>query len=580
MKDITKRIIKQYGEKPPQVFVLAKHRNRQTGEVKIEVGFKTTTGAFSAIYIAGGEATDARGVHRRLLDHDAALSAEFAECSSIIKAALNASPPEIFEYLEVVGWVNGHDCFTTHTKVFGAPDGHKWEPPMAMAGRRHVPKVVGSLAEWQKAAEIAAKSSRLTMALTVSFAAPLLRLSGLGPFGVMVYGPSKCGKSTAALLAASVIGFGREFELPNWDVTDAGFQEIARGFNDHSLTMNELAVVRAKGKGGVYDVMQRHIYSFAEGAEATRHSASAFATRPTASTWSGILLATSERSVTQHAAQAGAVRDGGEFARFIEVPALRTGGSTVMTKFPEEVKRKRDWAHQQLRRVREIVAEHHGAAFKQYVEWLVRHKRGALSARVNALADKFVAELELQVDSAVVNHAARNFGILYAGGRFAIEAKVLPLTDAWLLAALKSCFNDAIDNMPLPELMDRKVEKALKIGFKRTTWRPLPTTGVGALPGPGRGYTKKWHSRTLYCVAPDEFDCWFGDDRVLRQSAIKYLVARKLIRLIEGRDPERQGFTHESYAAYEKLGIVGRNWRCVRLFRSKDRAAQPVCQIV
>ena len=46
------------------------------------------------------------------------------------------------------------------------------------------------------------------------------------------------------LAAASVIGYGREQDLPNFRATDAAFGEIPAAFNDSFLPLNELGAAQ------------------------------------------------------------------------------------------------------------------------------------------------------------------------------------------------------------------------------------------------------------------------------------------------------------------------------------------------
>ena len=49
---------------------------------------------------------------------------------------------------------------------------------------------------------------------------------------ILVTGKTGSGKSTTLLAATSMYGLGREQDLPNWNSTALGAQELAREFND------------------------------------------------------------------------------------------------------------------------------------------------------------------------------------------------------------------------------------------------------------------------------------------------------------------------------------------------------------
>ena len=89
-------------------------------------------------------------------------------------------------------------------------------------------------------------------------------MAKLPSFGILVHGPAKAGKSTILLAAASVTGYGREQDLPNFRATDAAFGEIPAAFNDSLLPVNELGLL----KGSAVEKYLRFrdfTFGFAEG---------------------------------------------------------------------------------------------------------------------------------------------------------------------------------------------------------------------------------------------------------------------------------------------------------------------------
>ena len=84
-------------------------------------------------------------------------------------------------------------------------------------------------------------NSRLMLAASMSFAAPLLHLTGTEPGGVHLFGTSSCGKSTAQAVAASVSG-PPEHYMKTWHSTGAAIEAIAAQYNDMLLILDELGV--------------------------------------------------------------------------------------------------------------------------------------------------------------------------------------------------------------------------------------------------------------------------------------------------------------------------------------------------
>lgn len=444
--------------------------------------------------------------------------------------------------------------------MIGQQEDIERRPPRTIGNFRHHPRQLGRLEAWKELAGICQHSRVLTLALCAAFAAPLLKGAGLQPFGLNIFGRSRSGKSTAGLAAASTFGIGEESRLPNWDVTPSGLQELARNFNDHALVLNELAVIRAGTKREAYEAVRRAIYAFAEGTEATRHSGSAFTATAQAATWRGIFLSTSEISISDLAREGQRVRDDGEFARCIDVPAVVGRRTTIIDAWPEGEQSKRQFSQNCLVRIREVCRDHHGVAFPVYIEHLLE-KTLAVAASETLEA---IREFEKEVGSATgpLGHAVKNFGLIYAGGLQAIESELLPLSREALLRKIKQCFEDAVDIMPLREAVERRAVKMLKKAIRKTTWRSASMPHAQrALSGESTLRTTV-RQRKVLLAGLEVFDSWFGGDSELRNYALLWLRSKGLLRLQKNKKLAVAPFNREDYTKYWK--IRGKNWRFVQ----------------
>jgi putative DNA primase/helicase len=170
-----------------------------------------------------------------------------------------------YNFAPRVGWYDGYSAFVLPNRVIGAArSGVSIRPPRlsshaASIGRR------GEHAEWVRMVAAHAKfSSRMVFAISAALAAPLLGMAQLHSFGVLVHGPGKAGKSTMLVAAASVGGYGREQDLPNFRATDAAFGEIPAAFNDSLLPLNELALLKGSANEK-YHRLRDFTYGLAEG---------------------------------------------------------------------------------------------------------------------------------------------------------------------------------------------------------------------------------------------------------------------------------------------------------------------------
>ena len=282
------------------------------------------------------------------------------------------------------------------------------------------------------------------LVLAAAFAAPLVRISGLQNSGINIFGRSKVGKTTALLVGASVIGIGTERDLPNWNSTSNAFLETARGFNDLILPANEVGLLAGKRRDA-YGPIRERIYAFSEGRDRARLSSSTMATSWASSSWQGIFVSTSEYSFNDYATFAGETRASGEFARCLDVSAIEKDRTTVFDCFPKDIetKHQKRWARTQLSELRENCARFHGSALQPYVTHLITISR-QLPKQIEKHCGIFMEAVRAMRLDGALEHAGRNFALIYAGGVIAIEAKVLPWTVAGLFHAVESCFRAAV----------------------------------------------------------------------------------------------------------------------------------------
>lgn len=87
-------------------------------------------------------------------------------------------------------------------------------------------------------------NSRLTFAVSVAFASPLLHLIEMESGGFHYRGTTSSGKTSALAMAGSVCG-SPEY-LQRWRATDNGLEGIALSHCDAILTLDELKMIDAR----------------------------------------------------------------------------------------------------------------------------------------------------------------------------------------------------------------------------------------------------------------------------------------------------------------------------------------------
>src|SRR5262249_48564482 len=155
-----------------------------------------------------------------------------------------------------------------------------------------------------------------------AFAAPLLTLLGLEGGGVHYRGPSSEGKTTAALMAASV--WGEPERVESWRATANGLEGVASGHNDNLLVLDELKQIDPHQAASV-------AYMLANGS-GKRRGRPHGGTRPRL-TWKVLFLSTGEISLAQHVEAVGLRVHAGQEVRLIDLPADAGQGFGIFERF-------------------------------------------------------------------------------------------------------------------------------------------------------------------------------------------------------------------------------------------------------
>ncbi len=169
----------------------------------------------------------------------------------------------------------------------------------------------GTLEEWrQEVAALCLDNSRLTFAVCLAFAAPLLDLVGGESGGVHYSGESGDGKTTALRVAASVCG-GPEY-MKQWRASDNSMEYLALQHCDALLALDELAQINAKVLGDT-------IYMLGNAAGKSRSKAQG-GLRETAK-FRLLFFSTGEVGMAAHVASVNMTTTAGMEGRMAEIPA-------------------------------------------------------------------------------------------------------------------------------------------------------------------------------------------------------------------------------------------------------------------
>ncbi|TXM97521.1 DUF927 domain-containing protein [Methylobacterium sp. WL64] len=463
--------------------------------------------------------------------------------ADVIQAAIDAPPLRHTRHAAQSGWYrSAQEVFVRPTHVVGAmPSIVEVLPPRPQPGKKRqiVFGNAGTVENWQRdVARRARWSTRATLMLGVSFAGPLLRVLGMQSFGINLYGKTKAGKSTAQVVGGSIIGLGTEEALPSCKATSAGLDQVAITCNDSALFINEAGLL---GRGA-YNTLGPMIYGLSESKDKVRAGESIYAGDASASGWSLVYVLSSEHAIEALALQAGTTRHGGEEARCLDVPAVHGGNATIFDRRPPGLTDEAftRWAHRRMAEMRKACKANHGIVFDEYLRGLIG-LGDKLAPRAQAYIDEFVASLYLKDAEGAVNHAARNFGTIYAGLRLAMDMGLLP--PPWralaIRRAIKTCFRDGLK---VSRLRDTTLAEAKAILHQRLRDTPLPHKQDARL-DTDAGFRMTDGTDELVAIRSTEFVRWFGAKRGHLHAILAWLDEQgALVKTDASKGPTGRGY--------------------------------------
>lgn len=211
----------------------------------------------------------------------------------------------------------------------------------------------GTLAGWQDG--IAAKAvgnPLLMLALSASFAGPLLQRCNSEGGGFHLVGDSSTGKTT--LIEAACATWGGPGFKRSWRATANGMEGAAAMFNDCLLALDEISECDPKEVGAI-------VYALGNGRGKQRASRSGNARVVTR--WRCFVISSGERTIATTMQEGGHRAKAGQSMRLLDIPAAQSygawdtlHGATSAAAFSDAIKR--------------AAVQHHGQAGRAFLEKL------------------------------------------------------------------------------------------------------------------------------------------------------------------------------------------------------------------
>lgn len=274
----------------------------------------------------------------------------------------------------------------------------------------------GTLDGWQReVAALCAGNSRLILAVSMAFAAPLLMLAGDPSGGLHLRGGSSTGKTTALRAAASVMGGGGDHGgIQQWRSTANGLESVAAGHCDSLLCLDELAQVDAREAGET-------VYLLGNGAGKARADRGGGARRMMV--WRVLFLSTGEIDLADKIAEAGQRQRAGQEVRIVDVPADAGAGHGLFETL-HDMESPAELAEALIIGTR----RHFGTAGREFLAALMGRLRAmgweAFAAEVVTRRRAFVAKYLPPGASGQVGRVVGRFGLVAVGGELATEAGI------------------------------------------------------------------------------------------------------------------------------------------------------------
>lgn len=346
-----------------------------------------------------------------------------AKARNLLTAYLNTKPEKTALCVTRQGW---------HRGVFVLPDqsiGTNSEPVYLQTILANHPfRQAGTVEDWrEQVGRHCARNSRLLLAVSVAFAAPLLEPLGGESGGVHFTGGSSKGKTTTLFVAGSVHGGGGDkgFILC-WRATTNGLETVAESHHDSLLCLDEISECRP-------DDVNEAAYMLANGQGKTRQSRNG-ALRRTLE-WRVLFLSSGEISIADHVAQSGKSVRAGQDVRVINLPAdagKELGLFEDLHGFAS--------ADEFARHLQQAARQYYGAPIRAFLSQAVR-QLDSLRQRYRVFESALLAEILPAEAAGEVRRVAHRFALVAFAGELATEFGITGWEAGDATAAAKTLFS-------------------------------------------------------------------------------------------------------------------------------------------
>lgn len=268
-------------------------------------------------------------------------------------------------------------------------------------------RITGTADEWREnVGRYCAGNARVAFSVCLAFAAPLLKLVGVGGGGYHLKGESTDGKTTTMKVAASVCG-GTDF-WHTWRSTGNALEGTASRRNDATLMLDEIREVDGREAGNI-----AYMLANGQGKARARTDGSVRETNR----WNLLFLSTGELSLVEHAANAGERTYAGVEVRMIQIPS-DSGKHGVFEELHGFTGGKALSEH-----LEQAVIQYHGMPFRDWLRYLTDDLQG-ITGKAKALLKEYTRNLTPLDAGNQVGRAVTRFALVAMAGELATQAGI------------------------------------------------------------------------------------------------------------------------------------------------------------
>lgn len=390
------------------------------------IGFRVPTdrGLSDEFFVRRRDVADARRLRDILLDQEVDLPTNPVERAELLAAIAAFKPPVRRELTTRLGW-HGNTLVLPFESI-GPDDILFYGDP----GCRREEAALGTLKRWKaRLAGPAGTSSLAVFAICVGFAAPLMRFAPSVEAGIFhIHGPSGTGKTTVIAAGASVWRGGRA-ALDTWNTTQNALNELFAKRSDGLICLDEITLL-AGNKQALRSLVQQAAHLTTQGKGRQRSVLVVGGIDPGPYRFLG--LSTGEKSAAAIATEAGERRMKGEEARLIDVPVPSDDFGVFDQLDVLDPEGAAPTPGDVARTLNEAAGLCFGTSGPALARYLVKDMTRA-QAKVDQYMGEFVRKVteRMRVGSdGWEQRILMKFALVYAAGRIALDAKLVPWAPA------------------------------------------------------------------------------------------------------------------------------------------------------